>query len=129
MTTEPYSVLGLPHDASLSEVRRAHRRLAQESHPDTNGPADVDRFISVQSAYEAITRERQGASYGPTGAAIVPRGAAVPGSVVQTMPPPPSPPLRVDLFGPLMQPSPDGVSEAYLRLQRIAPPALVDVLG
>lgn len=58
VTTEPYSVLGLPRGASLPEVRRAHRRLVQESHPDTNGPDGVDRFISVQSAYEAISRER-----------------------------------------------------------------------
>lgn len=64
---EPYTVLGLPRGASNTEVRRAYRRLAQESHPDTNGPSGVDRFISVKRAYEAISREKEGAAYGPTG--------------------------------------------------------------
>ena len=121
-------MLGLPRGASYPEVRQAYRRLAQESHPDTNGPSGVDRFISVQSAYEAISRGEQGATYGPTGAALVPRSAAVPDTVTVS-PPPPPPPLRVDLLEPLQAtPFADAV-EAYLRLVRIAPPSLVDVLG
>jgi curved DNA-binding protein CbpA len=110
-------------------VRRAYRRLAQESHPDTNGPAGLDRFISVQSAYEAITLERQGAAYGPTGAAIVPRSAAVPDRVEPTLSPPPPPPPRVDLFDALMQPSVADALRAYLRQLQLAPQSLVDVRG
>ena len=126
VNVEPYGVLGLPHGASFEEVRRAYRRLAQASHPDTNGPSGVDRFISVQSAYEAITRERQGAVYGPTGAAIVPRSVAVP-DVVFSASPPPSPLPRVDLFATLAPISGRDAVEAYLRHTRIPPPALVDV--
>ena len=128
MTIEPYGVLGLPRNADYDEVRRAYRRLAAGSHPDTNGPSGVDRFISVQAAYDAISRERQGATYGPTGAAIVPRSAAVP-VVTSPTAPPPSPPLRVDLLETLMPVSAGAVAEAYLRQLRLPPPRLVDVCG
>lgn len=128
MTSEPYGVLGLPRDTSFNEVRRAYRRLALESHPDTNGPSGVDRFISVQTAYHAIARERQGAAYGPTGAAIVPRSAAVP-DITDPMSPPPSPPLRVDLLATRMPTRADDAVAAYLRQVRIAPLPLVDVRG
>ena len=128
MTLEPYTVLGLPRSASYSEVRRAYRRLAQESQPDTNGPTGADRFISVRSAYEAISRDQRGAAYGPTGAALVPRSAAVPDPVTVS-PPPPPPPARGDLFARLQEtPLADAV-EAYLRNLRLPPPVLVDVLG
>ncbi len=128
MTIEPYGVLGLPRNADYDEVRRAYRRLAAGSHPDTNGPSGVDRFISVQAAYDAISRERQGATYGPTGAAIVPRSAAVP-HISSPLSPPPSPPLRADLLETLMPVSVGAAAEAYLRLLRLPPPRLVDVCG
>ena len=128
MSFEPYSVLGLPRGASDQEVRRAYRRLAAESHPDTNGPDGIDRFISVQTAYEAISREKQGSTYGPTGEALVPRGAAVP-TVHATVLSPPPPPLRVDLFDVLAPPSVTEALGAYWRQTRIAPPRLVDVRG
>ena len=128
MTSEPYTVLGLPRGASYPEVRRAYRHLALESHPDTSGPAGVDRFITVQSAYEAISRETVGSAYGSTGAAIVPRSAVVPDTVTVS-PPPQPPPLRIDLLASRQQtPLADAV-EAYLRLVRIAPPPLVDICG
>ena len=123
MTTEPYSVLGLTRDASYHEVRRAFRRLALESHPDTNGPEGVDRFISVQSAYEAITREKQGAVYGPAGTAIVPTGAGSP---------PPQPPadVRIDLFDVLMPTDAKAAMKAYIRAQQlIEPVGAVSVLA
>lgn len=131
MTSEPYGVLGLPRDASFDEVRRAYRRLAVGSHPDTNGPSGLDRFISVQAAYNAIAGERQGAAYGPTGAAIVPRSAAVPDVTrPRSSPPsPPPPPPRVDLLEALMPIRADDAIAAYLRQVRIAPPRLVDVCG
>jgi hypothetical protein len=102
--------------------------MAQESHPDTNGPEGLDRFISVQSAYEAISREKQGSTYGPTGEALVPRGAAVPAVDVTVLPPPP-PPHRVDLFDVLTPPSVTEALGAYRRHTRIAPPRLVDLRG
>ena len=125
---EPYSVLGLPRGASDQEVRRAYRRLAQESHPDTNGPEGIDRFITVKNAYEAISREKQGSTYGPTGEALVPRSSAVPAVDVTVLPPPPLP-LRVDLFDVLAAPSVTEALGAYRRQTRMAPPRLVDLRG
>ena len=115
MTTEPYSVLGLTRDASYHEVRRAYRRLALQSHPDTNGPEGTDRFISVQSAYQAITREKQGAAYGPAGTAVVPTGAGSP-------PPPPPVAPRVDLFDVLMPTDAKAALKAYIRAQQLVEP-------
>lgn len=131
VTCEPYSVLGLPRDASYHEVRRAYRRLALESHPDTNGPDGIDRFISVQSAYQAITREVQGAAYGPTGAAVVPWSATVPDAAVPTASSPPPPPPRVDLLDSRMAPPVADALRAYLRGQQLVwqVPALVSVLA
>lgn len=131
MTSEPYSVLGLPRDASYHEVRRAYRRLAQQSHPDTNGPAGADRFISVQSAYQAITREKQGAAYVATGTAVVPRSSTSPYALdvpQASSTPPPAP--RVDLFEQRMAPSVADALGTYLRLQQlVAPQPYVNVLA
>lgn len=129
MNLEPYTVLGLPRGASLPEVRRAYRRLAQESHPDTNGPSGVDRFIRVQSAYEAISREKQGAAYGPTGSAASPGSATVSGTGPAVQSPPPPSPLRVDLFDVLMPPSVALAHAAYRRLAEPAPAPVVDLVG
>lgn len=132
MTSEPYSVLGLSRDASYHEVRRAYRRLAQQSHPDTNGPAaGADRFLSVQSAYQAITREKQGAAYEVTGTAVVPRSTTVPQALnvpSASSTPPPAP--RVDLFASLMAPSVADALGTYTRLQQLVPTQpSVDILA
>ena len=37
---DPYSVLGVPRDATPLQVARAHRRLAKEHHPDLHEGAD-----------------------------------------------------------------------------------------
>lgn len=57
--SDPYVVLGLSSDASLSEVKAAYRRLAKELHPDshgrTNSQADA-AFDAVTAAYDKICR-------------------------------------------------------------------------
>lgn len=47
-----WAILGITHSASLAEVRRAHRKLVLETHPDRGG--DADRFREVQRAYEKV---------------------------------------------------------------------------
>ena len=45
-TLDPYSVLGVPRDASALQVARAHRRLAKRHHPDLHeGAAEAAERI------------------------------------------------------------------------------------
>ncbi len=50
-----YEILGVPAEASESEIKAAYRRLAREFHPDSGRPGDVERFREVQQAYEILS--------------------------------------------------------------------------
>ena len=56
---DPYEVLGLRSDATLDDVRTAHRRLAKKHHPDKNPGDKASEWIfrEVQQAWEVL-RER-----------------------------------------------------------------------
>jgi molecular chaperone DnaJ len=73
-----YSVLGVPKNASASEIKKAYRKLAQQHHPDTRqGDADAeDRFKEISAAYDVLgdperrkaydqVREMAGSGFGP----------------------------------------------------------------
>jgi molecular chaperone DnaJ len=73
-----YSVLGVPKNATDSEIKKAYRKLAQQHHPDTRkGDADAeDRFKEISSAYDVLgdpekrkaydqVREMTGSGFGP----------------------------------------------------------------
>ena len=69
--SNPYSVLGVPENASDDEVKKAYRRLSRKYHPDTNinnpnREAAEEKFKEVQEAYQQITDIRNGksSSYG-----------------------------------------------------------------
>jgi len=51
-----YQVLGVPKNASESEIKKAYRRLARENHPDANrGEASAEeRFKEVSAAYDVL---------------------------------------------------------------------------
>lgn len=57
-----YQVLGIPHDASNEEVKRAYRLKARENHPDLH-PNERDKYNSrmaeINAAFEAINRQRE----------------------------------------------------------------------
>lgn len=48
---DPYSILGISHNASADDIKRAHRRLAQRLHPDVNrnnvGAAEQFQDITI----------------------------------------------------------------------------------
>ena len=55
--TDLYTVLGIPRNAGVDEIRRAFRQLARENHPDVN-PGDAaaeERFKRISFAYEVLS--------------------------------------------------------------------------
>lgn len=60
--SDPWKTLGVNHSADEAEVKRAHRKLVLQHHPDVNSddPAARARFIAIQEAYEIITGKRRG---------------------------------------------------------------------
>jgi len=48
-------ILGLPENASLSEIRKQYRKLVMQYHPDKNkSPEAARRFIEIKEAYEVL---------------------------------------------------------------------------
>jgi Ca-activated chloride channel homolog len=64
MTTDHYSTLGVPYNASPDEIRSAYFHLARTLHPDVN-PNQVAReqFLEVQRAYEVLSNSPKKAKY------------------------------------------------------------------
>lgn len=65
---DPYKLLGVSKDASLPEIRSAHRKLVLKCHPDKVQDATLkaikqDEFQKVQEAYELLTDEGKRSEY------------------------------------------------------------------
>jgi DnaJ family protein C protein 19 len=52
---EARRLLGLPREASLAEIREAHRRLIARVHPDAGGSAEL--AVRVNAARDALVAE------------------------------------------------------------------------
>jgi len=60
-----YKVLGVAKDAPADEIKKAYRKLARESHPDSH-PGDKaaeDRFKSIAEAYDVVGDKEKRAQY------------------------------------------------------------------
>ena len=59
-----YAVLGITRTASADDIKRAHRRLAMQWHPDRCREPDArEQFERIQHAYETLRDERQRRKY------------------------------------------------------------------
>jgi hypothetical protein len=62
--TDYYAILGIPHDASRSEIEAAYRDRVKETHPDLNDDPDAsERFQRVKRAEEVLTDPDERARY------------------------------------------------------------------
>lgn len=60
-----YQILGVDRDATQDQIKRAFRRLARETHPDSNpsDPGAEHRFREIAEAYEVLGDPSRRASY------------------------------------------------------------------
>jgi len=63
-----YAILGLPHNATDEQLKKAYRRMAMEYHPDRNGsPGADEHFKEINEAYEVLSDANKRAYYDRTG--------------------------------------------------------------
>ena len=82
-----YEVLGVSKSASADEIRKAHRKLVRQYHPDVNknNKAAEEKFKEVQEAYDVLSDEHKRKAYDEFGHAGVGAGGAGPGGVDPAM--------------------------------------------
>jgi len=69
---DPFRVLGVPRDASESDIRRAYRVRSRCFHPDKAAPDDPlarERFLRVSKAYELLSDSKRREQYARSGSA------------------------------------------------------------
>jgi len=75
-----YELLGVPRDASESEIKKAFRRLARELHPDVSEAPDAEeRFKEIVEAYEVLSKAETRELYDRYGHAGLRGGGYTPG--------------------------------------------------
>lgn len=65
MNTELYDALGVAPDATPEEIKRAHRKVVKQHHPDAGG--DAQRFGAIQRAYDVLSDPDARQRYDATG--------------------------------------------------------------
>ena len=74
-----YAILGLSIDASVTDIKRAYRRMARRYHPGIN-PGDraaEEMFRRVSEAYETLVDPRRREEYDAVGRTAAPSSASV----------------------------------------------------
>jgi molecular chaperone DnaJ len=75
-----YELLGVPRDASESDIKKAFRRLARELHPDVSEAPDAEeRFREIVEAYEVLSKSETRELYDRYGHAGLRSGGFEPG--------------------------------------------------
>ncbi|MGC9781696.1 MAG: molecular chaperone DnaJ [Candidatus Heimdallarchaeota archaeon] len=62
---DPYKVLGVPRNATETDIKKAYRKLARKNHPDINPGNDTAeaKFKEIAEAYSILSDPDQRASY------------------------------------------------------------------
>jgi curved DNA-binding protein len=65
MTTQDhYQVLGVPHDATLDQIKKAYRKLARQHHPDVSKAPEAEAtFKAAALAYATLKHHEKRAAY------------------------------------------------------------------
>lgn len=60
-----YKVLSIPRDATIEEIKQAHRQLVRDKHPDLkpNDPEAEQEFMRIQQAYETLSNPEKRQEY------------------------------------------------------------------
>ena len=64
-TRDYYEILGVAHDASDDDIKKAYRKLAQKYHPDQNAddPAAEEKFKEASAAYAVLSDQEKRSRY------------------------------------------------------------------
>jgi molecular chaperone DnaJ len=77
MTSDLYEVLGVSHDATPEQIKKAYRTLARRLHPDVNpDEATQERFKEVTRAYDVLSDPKKREMYDLGGDPLSAAGAA-----------------------------------------------------
>jgi molecular chaperone DnaJ len=64
-----YEILGVPRNASVADIKKAYRKLAQRYHPDKNqDPSAEERFKEITAAYDTLSDAEKRKAYDQFGA-------------------------------------------------------------
>ena len=82
MAKDLYAVLGVGKKASADEIKKAHRKLVRQHHPDRNpdDPKAEERFKEVQQAYDVLSDPDKRRQYDRNGSNPFAAGGAAGGA-------------------------------------------------